>query len=350
MAAINNFYKLIFISYCCLATHAIYCNTFLNHNNSWETVESNPAVALKLKENLAKTPEDTAARKLYADLLFDLKQWPEAEKQYKILLQNPESKYYALAQLVYISFIKNRLADAKNYLLELTNNTFYRSMAYFYLGLIEKQYNNLSLALQNFEKASQMGLENNYTIRSSINTINILLKRKKENDLTKAHALLKYIFQTVANPKEFFLSEAQFLYQEKLYTEAFDLLNFLEKKLPNEQDISYSIAIAAKALNNHEIFTKKIHHVLTMAPNNIDALNALGWYHYNQQNYDKAYELLLQAFHNDNYNTTQIPLRLGAVLWRLNLKHQANEIWQKTLLINNNSQEVTKLITKYKHI
>lgn len=308
--------------------------------------ESSQAALAYLNKIVNKYPKLYELQKLYADILYDLEKWNEAEKYYTKLTQNDKFKDEALFQLVHISVSKNNLKDAEKYLLELNQNPDYESVSKYYLGLIAQQSGDYTKALNYYKEAN----EGEYSIRAKVRAAAIL---NNLNQTSKAKDMLLSVYniseQNNDEIKDFVLTETQLLYEQGLNKEAYAILKTLEEKLPGDLDVTYSIGIVAKKLNNLELFEKNMGTVLNKNPNNVNALSALGWYYFNNKNNDKALSMLRQAFENDDTSSPNIGARLGAVLWTVGQRNEANEIWKKMLELDPYNEGLQDIIKKYKN-
>ncbi len=308
--------------------------------------ESSQAALAYLNKIVNKYPKLYELQKLYADILYDLEKWNEAETYYTKLSQNDKFKDEALFQLVHISVSKNNLKDAEKYLLELDQNPDYESVSKYYLGLIAQQSGDYTKALNYYKEAN----EGEYSIRAKVRAAAIL---NNLNQASKAKDMLLSVYniseQSNDEIKDFVLTETQLLYEQGLNKEAYAILKTLEEKLPGDLDVTYSIGIVAKKLNNLELFEKNMGTVLNKNPNNVNALSALGWYYFNNKNNDKALTMLRQAFENDDTSSPNIGARLGAVLWTVGQRNEANEIWKKMLELDPYNEGLQDIIKKYKN-
>ena len=302
--------------------------------------------AIKYLDNIiAVYPTQYELRKLYADILYDMDQFEKAEEHYVILSKQPQFEAEALLQLAHINLAKNDLKNAEKYLIKLSAQPTYNSLAKYYLGIVAEQLGNQTKALEYF---SQTDGDDEYAIRGQVRSVAILTLLKKQAEADK---IMQEIFSAdndSAAAKTSILSEAQLLYEQGLHQNALIILKNVEAKYPDDMDIKYSLGILAKKMNNNDLFEKNMDLVLKKNPDNPNALSALGWHYFNQQKTDKALELLKQAFAHDDTNSINVGARLGAVLWSTGQYDQANVIWKKMLELDPYNDALRDIIKKYK--
>ncbi len=299
--------------------------------------------AIKYLDNIiALHPNQHELRKLYADILYDMEQFEKAEEHYVILSKQSLFESEALLQLAHINLAKNDLKTAEKYLLKLTTQPTYNSLAKYYLGIVAEQLGNQAKALEYFSHIES----EDYAIRGQVRGVAILTLQKKS---TEAAKMMQDIYNSEsADIKTNVLAEAQLLYEQGLHQNALIVLKNLEAKYPEDIDIKYSLGILAKKMNDNDLFEKNMGFVLKKNPDNASALSALGWHYFSQKKTDQALTLLKQAFAHDDSNTTSVGARLGAVLWSTGQYDQANVIWKKMLELDPYNEALRDIIKKYK--
>nr|MBP9722559.1 tetratricopeptide repeat protein [Gammaproteobacteria bacterium] len=255
---------------------------------------------------------------------------------------------------------QNNIKNAEKYLLELNQNPDYEELAKYYLGLINQQSGNYEKALEYF--AQLQNTENTeYVIKAKVRTAAILQSQKKPaeakevllsmypSDHPSDHQSDQTSDANLTETKNLVLSEIQLLYEQGLNQESYAILEDLKNKFPQDLDVTYSVGIIAKKLNNPELFEKNMNVILKDNPHNTNALSALGWYYFNNKNNEKALDLLQKAFEFDNSQNPSIGARLGAILWTIGQHEQANEVWKKMLELDPYNEALRDVIKKYQN-
>lgn len=367
-------------------------NTVLELKPDWSNAHIYKAKLLNLYKSadsattyiantLSKMPNLVELRKTYATILFDQEKLQKAAEQYEILSKNDAYRDESLLQLAHISMSSNNYKEAKKHLLALTDSRNYKELAFYYLGLIAQQQNDDTTALIYFKKITS----GEYLIRSKIRESIILTKqhndKKSQEILNSIYNAkipeLQQLYQPTKNKaqgpsassinpligsgnnsnieelikksyiKELILSEAQILYEQKLFENTLILLKNLQSVYPEDYELVYSIGFLAKKMNNFELFEKNMLLVIKANPENYKALHSLGWYYFINNQDKKALELLQKAYDANGDRDTIIGARLGAVLWQLGNRDQAKKIWQKMLKLDPQNKELHATILKY---
>lgn len=107
------------------------------------------------------------------------------------------------------------------------------------------------------------------------------------------------------------------------------ILTNTEELYPQDQDITYSIGILAKKLNNPDLFIKNMEFVIEKEPSNSNALSALGWHYYETNNNKKAYDFLSKAYDLGNSLDSKVGARYAAVLWKMGQKKKPTQFGKK---------------------
>lgn len=302
-----------------------------------------------LEDTIATFPTNYELRKLYADILYDLEDWPKAKAHYETLAKQDVYQQEVLLQLAYINITNNDIIEARKNLLKLTQSAEYSNIANYNLGLIAMQLDKTDDAVSFFNAVK----DGEFYIRSKVRLASI---HTKKQEFEQAKQILDNVLENKqaididGYIKEIILSEAEVLYQQGLYSDALAILNTIKSHYPSDPDIHYSIGILAIKLDNTDLFTENMDFVIKNNPSNIDALSALGWHYYKNNDNDKALQLLQQAYVADHFNSTRVGSRYAAILWRMGQTKQAEEIWQKFLELDPHNQALRDMIEKTKSV
>ncbi|MBE2279216.1 MAG: tetratricopeptide repeat protein [Ignavibacteriaceae bacterium] len=124
---------------------------------------------------------------------------------------------------------------------------------------------------------------------------------------------------------------------DSLYSAALELAP--ENALINN-NYAYSLAVRGE---NLELALEMATHAVTSEPYSSSYLDTKGWVYFKLGDFEKAREYLEKAIEVDE-NSPVLLEHLGDVLFMLNLKDQAMELWQKALDLNKENQEIKKKI------
>jgi Flp pilus assembly protein TadD len=149
---------------------------------------------------------------------------------------------------------------------------------------------------------------------------------------------------------------------------------------PDNAKLLYSRGLLAEKLGNIEQLETDLRHIISLSPNNAEAINALGytlanktdridealslikqaielapnnpaiidslgWAYYRQGNLDRAVELLQQAF--NAFPDHEVAAHLGEVLWKLKRNSEAKSVWQKGLDQKPNSSIIKETLQRF---
>ncbi|NVK20947.1 MAG: tetratricopeptide repeat protein [Kangiellaceae bacterium] len=180
--------------------------------------------------------------------------------------------------------------------------------------------------------------------------------------------------------KEISLMAAGFLQNRHSYLLAYKLLEQESQRNPEDLDLLYNKALAGEPLGYYAQLERDLRLILTIKPDHIDAMNALGytladmnrsleeaqrlveaayqkdpessaiqdsmgWIQYRLGNLQNALTYLQSAY--DKTPAAEIAAHLGEVLWMLDQKDQARQIWQKALQKEPNNQYILRTLRRF---
>jgi len=186
----------------------------------------------------------------------------------------------------------------------------------------------------------------------------------RQGDLDRMRDHMRRLRQK--NPQitsQLYAIEGQVLTEAGLHQEAFALYERALDFGPEDLDLLYSYSLAAEKLNRLDITEASIRRILAVEPDNVRALNALGytladrtdrydealqyisrayekepddpaiidsmgWVHYRLGNLEKALEYLQQAW--DISSDSEIGAHLGEVLWMSGDRDAARSVWEES--------------------
>ncbi|MFZ2724829.1 MAG: tetratricopeptide repeat protein [Methylococcaceae bacterium] len=317
-----------------------------------------PKAKSLLQDAITKYPDNNKIKKLLAQVLIKSEDYAGAAKVYEgIIAAEPKDSDSRLALgLVYLQL--NDDNAAKSIFEKLLNKTDKQAQASFYLGKIEEKRNNNKQAVIWFDKVN----EEPFNFEAGISAVAALTKDKQFAEVEKRLANL-----TKAFPKQkqrILLAQIELYSQQKQYEKAFNLLSNELKAQPEQRDLLYTRALIAERMGKASVLETDLKKILRTEPDNVSALNALGytlldqpsryaeaerylqkaidlqpdeaviidsygWLQFKLGHLDKALELLQKAYSRQAEN--EILAHLAEVLWVLNRKDEAKELFYKAL-------------------
>ncbi len=339
--------------------------------NSFEQYEE----ALQwMKKALQKKPAAHEWRLIYARMLADAEKFDEAIKQFKRLLsQHPKHGEFLYA-LGVLSLQIQQLPAAKNYFTRLLKSGEQVNMARYYLGVIAQDEKNIENALSWFE---QVESGSNY-LNAQARIASIFVN---QGQLDKAVEHLRNV--PVANVEEkinLIQMEAEILIEQKRYEQALEAYhNALELK-PDNIEVLYMRSLLYEKMGNMALLEQDLRRVLVIDPENVGALNALG-YGFTEYTvrYQEAYELIKKALTlsaNDYYildsmgwvlykmgnyaeaiaylrkaqaqqDDPEIAAHLGEVLWKSGEQRAATDVWEKAQNTFPDDEKLREVIDRF---
>lgn len=317
--------------------------------------------ALSLLEGAVKKhPKHQGLRTAYARLLVDAKQYDKAFEQFKIVNKQSPDDGDVLFALGVLAVQLNRIDDGERYLSRLNKaNKGYSAESAYYLGRIAEEFRkNPDKAIKWYE---QVDRGENYLEAQM--RIAYLIAQKGDVDLAIA-GLRDVAARGPAQVLRVYLVEGQLLRDAGRYQEAMEVFNSGLEDLPDNSDLLYSRAMVAEKLDQLDLMESDLKRVLAREPDNIDALNALGytladrtrryseaaeyiqraielrpdshyvldsmgWLQYRLGNYADAVKYLRRALEVNP--DSEIAAHLTEVLWVMGDKQAARAVWKQAL-------------------
>jgi len=318
-----------------------------------------PEQALRWLDDLhEELPKHKGIGVLRARILIDLNRITDARAAFQYLHDTfPDDQSIQLSLgLLHFELAEYDYAIAA--LTPLTLSPQLKDEAFYYLARIAEEQQDEERALRNFQQVSG-GRE---YLPAQLKISNILINK---NGL---EASRKYLDSERAEHPEYttelVLIESELLITEKQNQAAFELLSDALTVAPQNIKLLYSRALLSEKLDNLDQLETDLRQILAMKPDNAEAMNALGytladrtdrldeakqliekaielspdnpaimdslgWLHYRLGDLYKALELLEKAF--ASFQDHEVAAHLGEVLWKLDRKDDAQEVWRKGL-------------------
>ena len=332
-----------------------------------------------LRQTVKKHPKDIDLRTIYARSLEDDKQTDKAFAQFKIVNKQSPDNPEILRALGLVAVELGHVGEGEKYFLRLNRTSpNYESESSYYLGRIAEEYHkNSDTAIKWYSKVDQN--DNNY-LESQIR-IALLLADKGQVD--EARGQLSAI--TPRGPGELvriYLADGQILRQAGRPQEAVEVYTSGLKELAENADLLYARAMTEENIGQFGMMEKDLKQILARDPDNVDALNALGysladrtqrykealgyikralelrpnsyfvldsmgWVHYRLGHYKEAVSYLRRAL--DASADSEIAAHLTEVLWVMGDKQAAREVWDKALKVAPGNKILLDVMNRLDH-
>ena len=311
-----------------------------------------------LKDAAVKYPDNSKINKMYAQVLIKAENYSEALEVYQKIIsadsKDLESQF--AVGLVYLQLDQDQRAE--DVFKKLLEQPEWQYQSRFYLGKIEEKQGHAKKALSWFDKVT----EGPFVFDASLSAIALLQKDKQYDDASARLSFLQTKF-----PKQrlrLILVQAELHSQQKQYEKSFNLLTKALIDFPDQKELLYTRALMAERVNKPEIVEADLKKILAVEPNNVEALNALGytllnksnryadaekylqkalnlepneaviidsygWLQFKLGNTERALDYLQQAYEKQQEN--EIAAHLAEVLWALGKKDEARKLFNKAI-------------------
>jgi tetratricopeptide (TPR) repeat protein len=307
-----------------------------------------------LGQAVEKSPDNGELRLTYARMLIESQQYIAAVEQFetldKLSPDNPDT-LYALGVL-HSELGHHRKAESFfKRLITMGEKT---DEAQYHLGLIAEKEDKLDAALDRYER---VGGDNQIDAR--IRMARILAKR---DSVEKGRELLQQLrINSPQHTLKLYLVEADLLRNARKYHDAHEIYTHTLELDADNLELYYARGLNAVDMGRLDILEQDMGYILAQQPDHADAHNALGytladrtdrldearrhiekamalkpgnpaildsmgWLEYRQGNLQQALSHLQQAA--DIHPDAEIASHLGEVLWQLNRKQEAIEVWK----------------------
>ena len=203
----------------------------------------------------------------------------------------------------------------------------------------------------------------------------------KAGNLDAARKRLHNIEATSATVKlRLYLAEGDLLRSTNHDQKAFELYSDALLKMPGNSQLLYARALTAEKLEHLDVALQDLKTIVKHEPNNVQALNALGytladrtkrykealkyieaayklnstdpaiidslgWVYYRMGNHEKALQYLQQAF--ALLKDPEIGAHLGEVLWVMGKQQQARKVWDEALQTQPQHKALRDVIKRF---
>ena len=297
-------------------------------------------------------------RMAYARLLLDIKRFDEAYAQYSKLAEREPNNSDILYATALLALQTNHTDHAEKLLLKLLKLRERTSEASYYLGQIAEKNNFAEEAMDWYDQVASGEFYLNARLRTSA----LMAKQGLVDEaLTKLRAIKT---SSAQDAMQLYLMEGDIYLEAGDPQKGFDIYEKALKEMPESTSLLYAHAIAAEKLNRLAIAERDLREVLRIDPDNVQALNALGytladrtnrysealgyiqraltlapkdaaiidsmgWVQYRLGNYSEAITYLRQAL--ELTQDSEVAAHLGEVLWAAGKKDEAIKVLKEAL-------------------
>ena len=327
-----------------------------------------------LRNASVKYPENPKFKKLLAQVLIKSAKYEEAGEVYETLFTNDPKDYESQFSLGLVHLQLDRDDKAEEIFKQTLSQPEWRHQSNFYLGKIEEKREKTDAALTWFDKVT----DGPFQFEAAITGISMLAKDKQ---FDRAEQRLKAL--PVKFPKQkprIVLIQAELYSQQKQYQIAYDYLSAELKNYPDQEELLYARALMADRMGNLAAMEADLQKILAKSPDNVEALNALGysladkttryadaekyllhalqikpdeavildsygWLKYKMGNHPAALDYLKKAY--DKQPENEIAAHLAEVLWVSGQKEAAKKLFDKAIAESPDDTYLLKFKQKF---
>lgn len=312
----------------------------------------------ELKEAVNELPANVTLRDYYARRLVDEKRYEEAQKQFEALLVHAPGNSEAIYAMGLLSLQTRDLDNSEKIFKRLVKDGKRVQESSYYLGQIAEQQEKPAAAIEWYKHI----VSGQYYIDAQVR---IAIIDANDGKLEQARQRLSGITpENVEAEQRLILAEGEILRTAKMYQESFDLYNEGLARLPDNISILYARALTAEKIERIDVTLADLEKILSLEPDNAQALNALGytmvdktdrtaeglkliekayqiqpddaaimdsmgWANYRLGNLSQALLYLRKAF--ATLKDAEIAAHLGEVLWVKGDHDEARTVWDEAL-------------------
>lgn len=346
------------------------------HAQLHTSVGQNDGALEALRSGLERFPEDRELRLTYARLLLQQRELEAAREQFGIMLAQAPDDWEIL--------LSTGLLDLETENYESAIGIFEQTLAagmneddsHFYLGYANQQLGDVLAAIEHFRQVRQ-GVDNFLPAQQQATRLSIQLGQFEE-----AHDWLAQLSRGSSRLEVQFISmESAILLQEGYPERAGELLNLSLNRYPNHADLLFSRVFVHDTVGDMAGSEADLQQIIRMQPDNARALNhlgymladrteryeealelieraialepedpaiidSLGWAQYKLGILEEALENLRRAY--AAFPDHEVAAHLGEVLWALDRREEAEQIWEEALVENPESEFVLPTMERLK--
>jgi tetratricopeptide (TPR) repeat protein len=311
-----------------------------------------------LRNAALKYPDNQKFKKMLAQVLIKSAKYEEAGEVYETLIANDPKDFESQFSLGLVHLQLDRDSKAEDIFKQLLEQAEWRNQSSFYLGKIEEKRDSTENALTWFDKVT----EGPFEFEAAVAAISLLAKDKQ---FGRAEQRLKILPGKFPKQKpRIVLIQAELYSQQKQYEKAYNYLTEELKIYPDQGELLYSRALMADRMGKLDAMEVDLKKILAKFPDNVEALNALGysladktkryteaetyllhalrlkpdeavildsygWLKYRMGYLQAALAYLQRAY--DKQPENEIAAHLAEVLWVLGRRDEAKKLFEKAI-------------------
>jgi len=224
-----------------------------------------------LAQAVEHQPDNANLRFAYGRMLLETGDIPGAKHQFaKVVELDPENND-AVFSLALLELETGDLKPAERHLKTLLERGDKLQAVYYYLGYAAEEGGDDDAAVDWYRQVE----EGEYWTQSRLHLARIMVKQGRLEDVRREIQALRR--NNPENALDFYLIEGQILSDSELDNEAFELYTEALLNHPDDEKLLYARALVAEKIDNLDIAIQDLQRILEDDPDNVRALNALGY-------------------------------------------------------------------------
>ncbi|SDG54586.1 tetratricopeptide repeat protein [Propionivibrio dicarboxylicus] len=320
-------------------------------------------------------PKARDVRMQLARLLVGQKRYDDARRQFNAVLDLSPDSADALFSLGILALQQNDLDEAeKQFKRFLASPATDKNYAYFFLGQIAEERGKSAEALGYY--AQLTGGE--HYVQARLRGARLLIDQGRFDEAQRLLASAKA--SSADERTQLAIAEAGLLRDAKQSQQAFDLLDALLAKQPDQPDLLYESALLAEKLGNIPLMETRLRRLIELRPDSAQAYNALGysladrnerlaearelieralklspedyfildsmgWVLFRQGDLAGALDYLQQAY--ARRDDPEIAAHIGEVLWAQGRPEDARKMWLEAQKKHPANEALSEVIKKF---
>ena len=329
-----------------------------------------------LAQGLTSFPDARELRLSYARLLIQSQAFEQAQKQFRIVLDQQPEDWETLFSMGLLDLEREDPQSALQHFRRLAQVEERADEANYYLGYIHEQLEQPADAINHFRQV-RIGTDSFLAAQQQATRLSIGL-----GDLESAHDHLSRLSRGQPRLEILFHTiESAALIQSGYPEAAGELLNRALNQYPNETELLYARVLLSDSLGERSNSERDLRQIIRMMPDDPRALNHLGYMLADQTNrFDEALELLERAiaispddpaiidslgwvqYKLGHYQEAlanlqrafavfpdhEVASHVGEVLWMMGRQEEAMQVWLDALDARPDSELITKVLERFR--
>jgi len=294
-----------------------------------------------LEPYLKKYPEDWAVQEHVARLEVQAKLYDAAEARYENILKSVPDAYTSRLSLALLQIERKSYAQAEASLDKVMLANGYENVANYYLGLLHQEQKHYEKALLHFAVVTA----DNYYLDAQLHRAEIYFSM---NEMAKAIQVLDLI--EVEKPQDkikVYRAKGVFYSYANKYSQAIEQYEKVLAIDSGHIEVLMAQALLFYKLEQFDAYERNLKRVIKLEPNEVDALNALGYFYVEKDSHHEVAEILLKkayALAPENYYVLD---SLGWFYFKKQNYTLAEEYLQKALAVQVDEEVLIHLISTY---